>query len=83
VEVGISAKLIGLFPLIVVPTSAAGVRNAPVGAGASSSEKLERSKAVGTISQQAAVHSWLATNAQQQQQQQQNNLLSLSDFNET
>jgi hypothetical protein len=32
---------------------------------------LERSKAGGTISQQAAVHSWLATNAQQQQQQQQ------------
>jgi hypothetical protein len=32
---------------------------------------LERSKAGGAISQQAAVHSWLATNAQQQQQQQQ------------
>jgi hypothetical protein len=28
---------------------------------------LERSKAGGTKSQQAAVHSWLATNAQQQQ----------------
>jgi hypothetical protein len=70
VEVCISAKLIGLFPLIVVPTSAAGVRNASVGAVESSSEKLERSKAGGTISQQAAVHLWLATNAQQQQQQQ-------------
>jgi hypothetical protein len=72
VEVGISAKLIGLFPLIVVPTSAAGVRNASVGAGGHLVAKSWNvQKAGGTISQQAAVHSWLAANAQQQQQQQQ------------
>jgi hypothetical protein len=34
-----------------------------------------RSKAGGTISQQAAVHSWLATNAQQQQQQDKTRLI--------
>jgi hypothetical protein len=38
------------------------------GRGASSGEKFGTFKAGGTISQQAVVHSWLATNAQQQQQ---------------
>jgi hypothetical protein len=33
--------------------------------------KVGTSKVGGTISQQAAAHSWLATNAQQQQQQKQ------------
>jgi hypothetical protein len=49
------------------------LRNASLGAGASGGQSCN-SKAGGTISQQAAVHPWLAADAhvlQQQQQRQQ------------
>jgi hypothetical protein len=55
-------KIPGPFPAHTFPTSAARVRNASVGAGYLVA-KVGTSKAGGTISQQTAVHPWLAADA--------------------